>query len=325
MGHFVDGEWKSGWYGADAKGNFVRPATTFREPLERDALERGDYLLYVSLACPWAHRTLIARSVLGLQDKMDVAVVDWLLDMDQSWSFNPQRPGCTPDPLFGADYLREIYVRSDPKYTGRVTVPICWNRREQRIVNNESREILRHLASLCPDAYNLSPQDLRSQIDAAIDRLYPAINNGVYRCGFASTQEAYDEAVTTLFRELDHWEEVLGTQPFAAGERFTEADICFFTTLVRFDPVYSVHFKCSRRRIADYPNLSNYLRCLYSLPGVAETCNLEHIRGHYYASHRHINPTGIIAVSPDWDLAGPHDRWQKFPGATRPEAASRPA
>jgi glutathionyl-hydroquinone reductase len=322
MGHFVDGEWRSGWYASDKKGEFVRPDTTFRKPLQAEALQRGDYLLFVSLACPWAHRTLIARSVLGFQEQLHVAVVDWLLD-DNGWAFNPQRAGATPDPVMNARYLREIYLQADPRYTGRVTVPICWDKTQGTIVNNESREILRQLSTLGRDRYDLAPESLRPQIDAAIDKMYPTINNGVYRAGFASSQEAYDKAVTELFAALDEWEALLDKQPFAAGERFSDADVCLFTTLLRFDPVYHVHFKCSRRRISEYPNLSNYLRSLYSLPGVAETCNLEHIRGHYYASHRHINPTGIIAVYPEDDLRAPHDRWERFPQAQRPATATR--
>ena len=314
MGHFIDGQWQPGWYGSDSQGNFVRPATTFRQPLQKEALYQGRYLLYVSLACPWAHRTLIARSILGLNKQLEVAVVDWLLD-DNGWAFNPQRPDCTPDPLFQSAYLREVYLRAQSNFTGRVTVPVCWDRQEGTIVNNESREILRGLALLATHRYDLAPD---AGVDAAIDRLYNSINNGVYRCGFASSQSAYDEAVSELFSALDYWEQVLGRQPFAAGQHFSEADICFFTTLLRFDPVYVVHFKCSLKRILDYPNLWAYLRSLYQLPGVAETCNLEHIRHHYFESHRHINPTGIVARCPAGYLGAPHTRWQQFPQAIFP-------
>lgn len=314
MGHFIDGEWHGGWYASDKAGHFVRPATTFRNPLEKEALSEKRYLLYVSLACPWAHRTLITRSLLGLKDQIEIAVVDWMLD-DNGWAFNGERPGCTPDPLFQSQYLREVYLKADPKYTGRVTVPICWDKQKASIVNNESREIIRSLAKLATSKYDLAPTPT---VDEAIDRLYDSINNGVYRCGFAVSQSAYDEAVTKLFEALDYWEGLLDTQPFATGQAFSEADICFFTTLLRFDPVYFVHFKCSYKRIADYPNLWSYLRSIYQLPGVAETCNLEHIRHHYFESHRNINPYGIVARNPVGDLNAAHDRWQRFPQATFP-------
>jgi putative glutathione S-transferase len=314
MGHFVDGIWQAGWYAADSKGHFVRPATTYREPLQAQALERGDYLLYVSLACPWAHRTLLMRALLGLEDKIDLAVVDWLID-DNSWAFRPERASCTPDPLGPSEYLREVYLRADRHYTGRCTVPICWDKARGTIVNNESREIIRHLCVLSTQRWNFRPS---AQVDAVIDKLYPSINNGVYRCGFASSQAAYDEAVDTLFAALDEWESILAQQPFAAGLRLSEADLCFFTTLVRFDPVYLVHFKCSKKRLRDYPHLHGYLRSLYQLPKVADTVNFEHIRGHYYSSHLHLNPTGIVAALPEDDLNAPHDRWQLFPQAEFP-------
>lgn len=294
MGHFVDGEWITGWYAADTKGHFIRPATTFRDKME--AIEPGRYHLYVSLACPWAHRTLIARSILGLQDKISVTVVDWLLG-DDGWAINPERPGCNEDPIHHASFLREVYKKADGNYTGRVTVPVLWDKREGRIVNNESREILRQLITRAPGIIALNPK-----ADEVMDAIYNPVNNGVYRCGFASSQEAYDEAAVELYKALDHWEEVLGKQAFLCGAELCEADICMFTTLLRFDPVYSVHFKCSKKRIMDYPNLSRYLRAIYQTPGVAETCNLDHIRNHYYQSHRHINPTGIVAVIPDYDL-----------------------
>ena len=314
MGHFVEGEWHSGFYKSDADGHFVRPATTYRQPLEKEALFKKRYLLYVSLACPWAHRTLIARSLLGLKSQLEVAVVDWLLD-DNGWAFNENRPGCTPDPLFQSQFLREVYVQADPKYTGRVTVPVCWDREKKTIINNESREILRALAKLANQKYDLAPSDT---VDQAIDQLYDSVNNGVYRCGFASSQSAYDEAASSLFHALEHWDNLLGKQPFAAGAAFSEADICFFTTLLRFDPVYFIHFKCSHRRIVDYPNLWPYLRSIYQLPGVAETCDLEHIRHHYYESHRNINPYGIVARNPVAYLNSAHDRWQRFPQAIFP-------
>ncbi|MFN8612431.1 MAG: glutathione S-transferase C-terminal domain-containing protein [Vulcanimicrobiota bacterium] len=314
MGHFIEGQWHEGFYKPDKEGNFVRTPTVYRGPLEKEALFKKRYLLYVSLACPWAHRTLIARSMLGLKNHIEVAVVDWLMG-DDSWVFNPDRPGCTPEPLFGAHFLKEIYLKSDPQYTGRVTVPICWDKEKAVIVNNESREILRGLARLATQRYDLAPSP---EVDAIIDKLYEAVNNGVYRAGFATTQAAYDEAVNTLFQALEHWENVLGRQPFLAGQAFSEADICLFTTLVRFDPVYFIHFKCSHRRILDYPNLWAYVRSIYQMSGVADTCNLDHIRHHYYESHRHINPYGIVARPPAAYLNSPHDRWERFSQAIFP-------
>ncbi len=300
MGQFVDGEWKSGWYKSSDDGSFQRPPTTFREPIKD--LTEGRYHLYVSWACPWAHRTLIARAVLGLQDKISISVVDWFLD-DEGWRFFPQHEGATEDHLFSFDYLRELYKKADDRYTGRVTVPVLWDRREETILNNESREILRSFCvDLKPwhmtDAPDLSPESLREKIDQVLDEIYEPINNGVYKSGFATTQEAYEKAVTALFEQLDRWEAHLTKEAFLVGGRFTEADICFFTTLVRFDPVYRTHFKCSWKMIAEYPHLQAYLRKLHAIPGVAETCNFEHITRHYYESHRGINPHGIVAKTP---------------------------
>ena len=300
MGQFVDGEWKTGWYKSADDGSFQRPPTTFRQRITE--LEEQRYHLYVSLACPWAHRTLIARSVLGLQEKISVSVVDWFLD-DEGWRFYPQHEGATEDHLFGYDHLRHVYKKADDRYTGRVTVPVLWDRKKGTIVNNESREILRSFSTDLAPWYadgvpDLSPEALRKEIDETLDAIYEPINNGVYKSGFATTQEAYDKAVTALFEALDGWEQHLSKEPFLVGGRFTEADICFFTTLVRFDPVYRTHFKCSLKMIAEYPALQSYLRKLYAIPGVAETCDFEHISRHYYESHRGINPHGIVAKSP---------------------------
>jgi putative glutathione S-transferase len=300
MGRFVDGEWKTGWYQSGGDGSFQRPPTTFREQIEQ--LEDDRYHLYVSWACPWAHRTLIARSVLGLASKISVSYVDWFLD-DDGWRFFPEHDGSTEDHLYGFDRLRHLYKKADDKFTGRVTVPVLWDGKNDRIVNNESREVLRLFSTrLRPwhaeSAPDLCPEELQGAIDETLDAIYEPINNGVYNAGFASSQEAYDRAVTILFEALDGWETHLDGTNFLVGERFTEADICLFTTLLRFDPVYHTHFKCSLRMIAEYPNLDRYLKRIYHQPGVAETCRLDHITHHYYVSHRHINPTGVVAKTP---------------------------
>jgi putative glutathione S-transferase len=300
MGHFVEGEWKPGWYKASEDGNFQRPPTTFRGRIEQ--LEEDRYHLYVCWACPWAHRSLIARSVLGLQEKISVSYVDWFLD-DEGWRFHPDHDGSTVDHLYGFQHLRHLYKKADERYTGRVTVPVLWDRKSERIINNESREVLR---MFCQDLRpwhrdgvpDLSPPELQADIDTTLDAIYEPINNGVYRSGFATTQQAYDQAVEELFGALDHWEHHLASHSFLVGDRFTEADVCLFTTLLRFDPVYHTHFKCSLKMIAEYPHLSAYLKRIYQQPGVAETCRLDHITRHYYVSHRHINPTGIVAKTP---------------------------
>ncbi len=302
MGYFIDGQWRSGWYDNDDSGEFQRPETSFRETeLEQRS---GRYHLYVSWACPWAHRTLIVRSVLGLEEHIGLSVVDWFLD-DDGWAFRPEKDGSTKDHLFDKPFMREVYLEADPRYSGRVTVPVFFDRDRKTIVNNESRELIRMLGGYLRgerepliDGVELAPEEHLEEIDRTLDRIYQPINNGVYRAGFASTQKAYDRAVNELFEALDTWEAHLEGRTFLVAERFTEADICLFTTLVRFDPVYHVHFKCSRKRIADYPNLMAFLRRIYELPGVKKTCRLDHIVGHYYASHRTINPYGVVAAFP---------------------------
>lgn len=298
MGFFEDGEWKTGWYPSDDSGRFKRPPTTFRSQVKESDVKKGRYHLYVSLACPWAHRTLIARELLGLQDYFSVSVVDWFLD-DEGWAFR-EREGATLDHLHGKDYLREVYLLADPKYSGRVTVPVLWDKEDGTIVNNESREILRMMATTfasVSDAPSLSSEQLRDDIDRVMDEIYEPINNGVYKAGFAKSQKAYDEAVTTLFTELDRWDEELSKRDYLVGEQLTEADIAFFTTLIRFDPVYVVHFKCSKKRIQDYRHLSSYLKRIYDLPEVKNTVDMEHIKHHYYESHRTVNPFGIVALT----------------------------
>ncbi len=302
MGYFVEGEWKSGWYPSDESGAFQRPQTTFRSTIE--SLQADRYHLYVSWACPWAHRVLIARSVLGLADKLPVSVVDWFLD-DDGWRFHPSHPFSTRDQLFGFERLRQVYLEADPSYSGRVTVPVLFDVQAKTIVNNESREILRLLGEAFQSWHgpqrpceSLAPEHLRGAIDEVLDAIYEPINNGVYKAGFATSQEAYEQAVDQLFEALDRWEQHLADRQFLIGEQLTEADVCLFTTLIRFDLVYFVHFKCSRRRIRDYPNLSRHLARVFSFEGVAETCQFEHIAKHYYQSHRNINPYGIVAAPP---------------------------
>ncbi|QIT55133.1 glutathione S-transferase family protein [Aquisalimonas sp. 2447] len=314
-GRLIDGQWYTQGYEPDNKGRFVRQESVFRErtvdaPGERFRPEAQRYHLYVSYACPWAHRILIMRRLKGLESAISVSVVHPLM-LDDGWEFRDY-PGSTGDPVHQARYLRDVYVAADSAFTGRVTVPLLWDRREGTIVNNESRELLRMLDhdwnAVATDATDFAPANLIDAVDHTIDAIYEPVNNGVYKCGFAQSQEAYDEAADALYAALDHWDTVLGEQRFLCGDRVTEADICLFTTLVRFDPVYSVHFKCSQRRIMDYPNLLNYLRDLYQRPAFRETTNMDHIRQHYYRSHGFINPTGIVARAPMVDLDAPHGR-----------------
>ena len=312
MGQLVDGQWKKGWYDPDEKGAFKRPETKFRskiaaEPDSDFPAAAKRYHLYVSYACPWAHRTLITRALRGLQDAIDVTVVDAKMG-DDGWVFADD----DPDPIFGAKLLSEIYVHADAKYTGRVTVPVLWDKEKGTIVNNESREVMRMLDTQF-DAFatggpTLAPSDLLPAIDTTLDAIYQPINNGVYRAGFATKQGAYEAAVRELFDALDHWDAVLGKQRYLCGNVLTEADVALFTTLLRFDLVYYAHFKCNVRRIADYPSLFGYLRDIYQMPAVKKTCHLEHIKTHYYWSQTTVNPHRIVPVGPTLDLDAPHDR-----------------
>lgn len=301
MGHFIDGEWQSGWYSNDKTGKFERPPTTFRGKIHK--LEPDRYHLYASWACPWAHRVLIARELLGLQAFFSVSYVDWFLD-DDGWRFDPKHEGSTADALYGSSFLREVYKRADNRYTGRVTVPALWDRTTETIVNNESREILRNLtfdlkAQHPAGAPDLCPAPLVEEIDRVLTSIYEPINNGVYKAGFATTQEAYDDAVTVLFEHLEHWDRHLSQVDYLVGNQLTEADICLFTTLVRFDPVYHVHFKCSKKLISEFPHLQRHLQRLLKKSDIRKTCNLLHIKNHYYRSHTNINPYGIVALSPE--------------------------
>lgn len=322
MGLLVDGVWHDEWYDTKkTNGKFVRKDSTFRNWVTRDGsagptgvggfkAEAGRYHLYVSHACPWAHRAMIFRSLFGLQEMISISVVDHLM-REKGWEFS-NNEGAIPDALFSAKTMAEIYVKADPTFTGRVTVPVLWDKELGTIVSNESSEIIRmindgfrDLSTLRLDFY---PTALRGEIDAVNERVYHAINNGVYKAGFATSQQPYEEAVTALFDALDFVENLLSHQSYLAGDILTEADWRLFTTLVRFDAVYVGHFKCNIKRIADYPNLSNYLRALYQVEGVAETVNMNHIKRHYYESHATVNPTAIVPKGPEMDLSASHNR-----------------
>jgi putative glutathione S-transferase len=321
MNQFVDGEWRSEYESTNEDGEFERQETSFRDRVRDDPdaefpVESGRYHLYVSYACPWAHRTLTVRALKGLEDAVSYDVVDPYRDED-GWQFTPGKDGCTPDSVNGFDYLREAYRAADPNVTGRVTVPVLWDKREDTIVNNESAEIMRMLDvefdRLAERDVDLYPEGLRSEVDRIVDAIYEPINNGVYRTGFADSQSAYDEAVADLFDALDHWDEVLADRRYLAGDRLTEADVAMFTTLVRFDEVYHTHFMCNHRLIREYDNLWPYLRELYQLPGVAETVNMDHITEHYYTTHPDVSPKRIVPVGPDPEFEAPHDR-DRLPG-----------
>jgi putative glutathione S-transferase len=316
MGQLVDGVWREKPLAVRAgDGRYQRAETQFRDRITADGAsgfkaEAGRYHLYVSLACPWAHRTLIFRRLKGLEGVISLSIVDPLM-AGQGWSFSAGE-GCIEDPLFGARHIHQIYTRARPDYSGRASVPVLWDRERATIVNNESAEIIRmfnsEFAALAPESPDFYPAELREEIDAVNERVYMGVNNGVYRTGFAATQEAYEEAFDRLFATLDWLEERLEIRRYLCGAAITEADWRLFTTLVRFDCVYVGHFKCNLRRIADYPCLSNYLRELYQYPGIAGTCDFRHIKEHYYRSHENINPTGIVAKGPEMDLVAPHDR-----------------
>ena len=322
MGTMIDGEWHKEDNRTESDGRFVRATTSFRDAVTADGssgfkAEPGRYHLYVSHACPWAHRTMIVRALRGLEDVISVSVVDPYMGED-GWHFS-DGPGCIPDSVNGTRFLREVYKLARDDYTGRISVPVLWDRRERTIVNNESAEIIRMLNTAFngwgdgePDLY---PAALRDEIDAVNEPIYENINNGVYKTGFSRSQAAYEDAFDALFATLDDLEERLGAQRYLAGASITEADWRFFPTLVRFDAVYVGHFKCNKRRIEDYPNLSNYLRELYQYPGVADTVNMAHIKGHYYGSHVSVNPSRIVPKGPVLDFTRPHDR-DRLPGST---------
>jgi glutathionyl-hydroquinone reductase len=323
MGLLVDGEWQTSWYDTKSTGGaFKRSEASFRNWITADGspgptgtggfkAESGRYHLYVSYACPWAHRTLIFRALKGLSDHIGVSVVHPDM-LDDGWTFATDYPGATGDSLHGLPFARDLYRLAQPGVTTRVTVPILWDRQTNAIVSNESSEIIRMFNAafdgLTGDRQDFWPQDLREAIEPVNARIYDSLNNGVYKSGFATTQTAYDTAVQALFETLDWLEARLSDNRYLMGDRLTEADWRLFPTLIRFDPVYHLHFKCNRKRIIDYPNLWAYTRELYQWPGVAETVNLDHIVRHYHYSHDSINPHRIIPINPVLDYLAPHGR-----------------
>jgi putative glutathione S-transferase len=322
MGLLIEGQWHDQWYDTDSNdGRFVRSEAQFHNWITADGrpgptgeggfkAEAGRYHLYVSLACPWAHRTLIFRKLKNLESMISVSVVNPLM-REHGWTFDDDE-GVVPDPLYNARYLHQVYTAFDPVYSGRVTVPLLWDKQQNRPVNNESSEIIRMLNSAFDDIGaqpgDYYPPALRSEIDNLNARIYDTVNNGVYKSGFATTQAAYEEAVGALFTTLDELNSRLAKHRYLLGNQVTEADWRLFTTLIRFDAVYYGHFKCNLKRIKDYEHLSAYTRELYQWPGMAETVNMEHIKGHYYRSHATINPTGIVPVGPLLDFDRPHGR-----------------
>lgn len=321
MGLLVDGQWHDKWYDtSQSGGRFERSEAQFRNWVTADGsagetgkggfkAESGRYHLYVSYACPWAHRTLIFRKLKGLEEHISVSAVAPEM-LSNGWEF---RPGTDlADPLFNQRFLHEIYTKAAADYSGRVTVPILWDKQKNTIVSNESADIIRMLNSafneITGNSLDFYPEQLHSDIDAINDFVYDNVNNGVYKAGFATTQSAYEEAFDALFKALDALEQKLAGRRYLVGTHLTEADWRLFTTLVRFDAVYVGHFKCNQKRIVDYPNLWNFVRELYQVPGVAETVRMDHIKTHYYVSHDMINPTGVVPKGPELDFTAPHDR-----------------
>lgn len=324
MGLLVDGEWHDKWYDTKKNdGKFERDQAGFRNWVTSDGLagpsgeagfkaEAGRYHLYVSHACPWAHRTMIFRSLKGLEEMISISVVNWIMKED-GWTF-ADGDGVVSDPIHNVDFMHQVYTAAKADMTGRVTVPVLWDKQTNTIVSNESSEIIRmfncafeNTGAKDGDYY---PEELRDKIDQINERVYHTVNNGVYKSGFATTQAAYEEALVPLFESLDWLDDILENSRYLAGDQITEADWRLFTTLVRFDPVYVGHFKCNLKRIADYKNLPGYIRELYQIEGVAETVHMDHIKGHYYESHGMINPTGVVPMGPEIDYSAPHGRGQ---------------
>jgi putative glutathione S-transferase len=322
MGLLVEGKWQDQWYDTKASnGAYEREAAQLRNWVTADGsagptgesgfkAEKDRYHLYVSYACPWAHRTLIFRQLKGLASYISVSVVSPDM-LEQGWTFDKANHS-TGDSLFGFDFLHQVYTQNKADYTGRVTVPVLWDKKQNRIVSNESSEIIRMFNSafnhLTGNTLDFYPESLQQQIEQTNDFVYPNINNGVYRCGFATTQQAYEEAYHNLFDSLDKVEAILSANRYMTGDQVTEADWRLFTTLIRFDSVYVGHFKCNKQQIEEYPNIANYLRELYQWPGVADTVNFFHIKRHYYFSHTMINPTQVVPVGPEIDYHSPHNR-----------------
>lgn len=322
MGLLQEGVWQDRWYDTKSiKGRFVRKPPQFRNWITADGAagptgeggfkaEPGRYHLYVSHACPWAHRTLIFRMLKGLDGMISLSVVNWFMGED-GWTFDAA-DGVIPDSVNNAQFFHQVYTAAQADYSGRVTVPVLWDKQKNTIVSNESSEIIRMFNTAFDDVGAKSgdyyPQSLRPEIETVNKRIYDTLNNGVYKAGFATTQNAYEEAIIPLFETLEWLEERLSTSRYLVGPAITEADWRLFTTLVRFDPVYVGHFKCNLKRIADYPNLSGYVRDLYQQPGIAATVRLDHIKSHYYGSHHTVNPTGIVPLGPEIDYSAPHDR-----------------
>ncbi|MBB5322180.1 glutathione S-transferase family protein [Marinobacter oulmenensis] len=324
MGLLVDGQWVDQWYDTDkTDGKFEREAARFRNWVTADGsagpsgvdgfkAETGRYHLYVAMACPWAHRTLVFRKLKGLEPHISVSVVHPDM-LENGWEFRPDQPGHRDD-LYGLQYLHQLYTRAAPDYSGRVTVPVLWDKRQETVVSNESAEIIRMFNSAfnglegVDAGLDFYPEALRDDIEGINERVYDTVNNGVYKAGFATAQDKYEKAYRELFDSLDWLEAILADRRYLTGSRITEADWRLFTTLVRFDAVYYSHFKCNRQQIRDYPNLSGYLRELYQMPGVADTVDIGQIKRHYYVSQRTVNPTQIVPVGPELDFSSPHGR-----------------
>jgi putative glutathione S-transferase len=322
MGLLVDGQWQDTWYQTEeSKGHFVRSTAQFRNWITADGsagisgrdgfkAEAGRYHLYVSYACPWANRTLIFRKIKGLENMISLSVVHWHM-AEYGWTFE-QGDGVISDPIHHAKVLSDIYLQANNIYSGRVTVPVLWDKTNNTIVSDESSDIIRMFNNAFEDIgateTDFYPETLQTEIDVLNQRIYDTVNNGVYKAGFATTQKAYEEAVIPLFETLDWLEHRLDSKRYLIGDKITEADWRLFTTLVRFDAVYVGHFKCNLKRLVDYPNLWAYTRELYQYPGVAETVNMHHIKHHYYGSHDTINSTGIVPIGPEVDLYEPHNR-----------------
>ncbi|MEM9157147.1 MAG: glutathione S-transferase family protein [Cyanobacteria bacterium P01_F01_bin.33] len=316
LGQLIDGQWSTTWSERDNSGQFHRMTTQFHHEIKADGsspfpAERDRYHLYISLGCPWAHRTALLWKLKGLENAIGLSVVDPAIS-EQGWQFS-DAPGCIRDPLYGADYLWQLYVKAESTYTGRVTVPVLWDKQMQTIVNNESRHIIRMLnaefnAYATHPELDFYPLELRDRVDRVTDEIYHPINNGVYRTGFASTQTAYEDAVTELFADLNRWEGVLAEQAYVCGDRLTLADWCLFATLFRFDLAYHGVFKCNLKRLVDYPNLWSYTRRLYQYADAKAVCNINHVKQLYYAGLPEINPSRIVPKGPQIDFEAPHNR-----------------